>query len=41
MLHKRDECAVDGWDPEEHPESVISGRTNDEVAANPDAGVDT
>src|SRR5690349_7116208 len=36
LLHKRDEHAVDGWDPEEHPRSVISGRTNDEVKADPD-----
>jgi bifunctional non-homologous end joining protein LigD len=36
MLHKRDEFAVDGWNPEEHPRSVLSGRTNDEVKANPD-----
>ncbi|MDQ1479363.1 MAG: bifunctional non-ous end joining protein LigD [Actinomycetota bacterium] len=35
-LHKRDDAAVDGWDPEEHPESVISGLTNDEIAANPE-----
>ena len=31
LLHKRDQYAVDGWDPEEHPRSVLSGRTNDEV----------
>ena len=37
LLHKRDEHAVDGWDPEEHPRSVKSGRTNDEVAADPEA----
>jgi bifunctional non-homologous end joining protein LigD len=36
VLHKRDEAAVAGWDPEAHPKSVISGRTNDEVKANPD-----
>ena len=36
LLHKRDEHAVDGWDPEEHPRSVISGRTNDEVKEDPD-----
>jgi bifunctional non-homologous end joining protein LigD len=36
VFHKRDDDAVDGWDPEEHPESVQSGRTNDEVAAAPD-----
>ena len=37
LLHKRDEHAVEGWDPEEHPRSVKSGRTNDEVAADPEA----
>ncbi len=37
LLHKRDDFAVAGWDPEEHPESVRSGRTNDEVAAAPRA----
>jgi bifunctional non-homologous end joining protein LigD len=36
VLHKRDEYAVEGWDPEDHPRSVLSGKTNDEVAANPD-----
>ena len=36
LLHKHDEFAVDGWDPEAHPRSVISGRTNDEVKADPD-----
>ena len=36
MLHKHDDAAVDGWDPEDHPQSVLSGRTNDEVAADPD-----
>ena len=25
-----------GWDPEDHPRSVLSGRTNDEVKADPD-----
>jgi bifunctional non-homologous end joining protein LigD len=35
LLHKRDEFAIEGWDPEDHPESVRSGRTNDEVAADP------
>jgi bifunctional non-homologous end joining protein LigD len=33
VLHKRDEFAVAGWDPEEHPRSVLSGRDSDEVAA--------
>jgi bifunctional non-homologous end joining protein LigD len=36
MLHKRDEFAVDGWNAEDHPRSVLSGRTNDEVKADPD-----
>jgi bifunctional non-homologous end joining protein LigD len=36
VLHKRDEHAVAGWDPEDHPHSVLTGRTNDEVAADPD-----
>jgi bifunctional non-homologous end joining protein LigD len=37
LIHKHDEHAVPGWDPEEHPESVKSGRTNDDVARTPDA----
>ena len=37
LLHKRDEAAVPGWDPEEHPKSVRTGRTNDEVLAKPNA----
>jgi bifunctional non-homologous end joining protein LigD len=36
LLHKHDEEAVPGWDAEDHPRSVLSGRTNDEVKANPD-----
>ena len=35
LLHKHDEHAVEGWDPEAHLHSVKSGRTNDEVAAAP------
>jgi bifunctional non-homologous end joining protein LigD len=35
LLHKRDEYAIDGWDPEDHPRSVLSGRTNEEVEADP------
>ena len=35
-LHKHDAQAVAGWDPEDHPGSVLSGRTNEEVAADPD-----
>jgi bifunctional non-homologous end joining protein LigD len=34
LIHKRDEHAVPGWDAEDHPRSVRSGRTNDEVKAN-------
>jgi bifunctional non-homologous end joining protein LigD len=37
LLHKRDDFAVNGWDPEQHPQSVKSGRTNDEVQAAPAA----
>jgi bifunctional non-homologous end joining protein LigD len=37
LFHKNDEHAVPGWDPEAHPRSVKTGRTNDEVAAAPDA----
>jgi bifunctional non-homologous end joining protein LigD len=36
MLHKRDEHAVEGWDPEDHGDSVLSGRTNEQVKADPD-----
>jgi len=36
LLHKHDEFAVPGWDAEDHPYSVLSGRTNDEVKADPD-----
>ncbi len=30
-IHKRDGTAVEGWDAADHPRSVKSGRTNDEV----------
>ncbi|WP_305785447.1 DNA polymerase ligase N-terminal domain-containing protein [Symbioplanes lichenis] len=33
LLHKRDDHAVAGWNAEDHPRSVLTGRTNDEVAA--------
>jgi bifunctional non-homologous end joining protein LigD len=36
LVHKHDEHAVAGWDAEDHPRSVLSGRTNDEVEADPD-----
>lgn len=32
LLHKRDDHAVLGWDPEDHRKSVKTGRTNEEVA---------
>jgi bifunctional non-homologous end joining protein LigD len=35
LLHKRDRYAVSGWDPADHPRSVLSGRTLDEVQAEP------
>ncbi len=37
LIHKRDEHAVLGWDAEDHPQSVKTGRTNDEVKAARDA----
>lgn len=37
LIHKRDEHAHADWDAEDHPQSVKTGRTNDEVKANRDA----
>src|SRR5262245_18921366 len=37
LIHKRDEDSVDGWDAETFPQSVKTGRTNDEVKADLDA----
>jgi bifunctional non-homologous end joining protein LigD len=37
LIKKRDATAVPGWDAEGHPQSVRTGRTNDEVKANRDA----
>jgi bifunctional non-homologous end joining protein LigD len=37
LIHKRDADSVDGWDAEDHPQSVKTGRTNDEVKADRDA----
>src|SRR5207302_1122913 len=34
LLKKRDEFAVPGWDVEEHAYSVLSGRTQEEIARN-------
>jgi len=36
LLHKHDEHAVKGWDPEDRPRSVVTGRTNEEVKADPE-----
>lgn len=33
LIHKHDASAAGGWDAEDHPRSVKSGRTNDEVRA--------
>ncbi len=37
LIHKRDEHAVAGWDAEDHPQSVKTGRTNDDVKGARDA----
>jgi len=37
LIHKHDASAVEGWNAEDHPKSVKSGRTNDEVKAAPAA----
>jgi bifunctional non-homologous end joining protein LigD len=37
LIKKRDAAAAPGWDAEDHPQSVRSGRTNDEVKQNRDA----
>ena len=37
LIHKRDDASVAGWDAENFPKSVKTGRTNDEVKANRDA----
>src|SRR5260221_8062325 len=37
LIHKRDEGSVPGWDAEDHPQSVKTGRTNDDVKADRDA----
>lgn len=36
LVHKHDDFAEDGWDAEDFPTSVLSGRTNDEVKAAPE-----
>jgi bifunctional non-homologous end joining protein LigD len=37
LIHKADTAAVKGWDAEDHPQSVKTGRTNDDVKADRDA----
>jgi bifunctional non-homologous end joining protein LigD len=37
LIHKNDDVARTGWNAEDHPRSVISGRTNEEIAAAPAA----
>ena len=37
LIHKRDDASVPGWDAEDHPKSVKTGRTNDEVKEARDA----
>jgi bifunctional non-homologous end joining protein LigD len=37
LIHKRDADSVPGWDAEDHPQSVKTGRTNDDVKAARDA----
>jgi bifunctional non-homologous end joining protein LigD len=37
IIHKRDADSEPGWDAEDHPESVKTGRTNDDVKAARDA----
>ena len=36
LIHKNDAHAVDGWDAADHPRSVLSGRTSEEVKEDPD-----
>ena len=37
LIHKKGSTSEPGWDAEDHPKSVKTGRTNDEVKANRDA----
>jgi bifunctional non-homologous end joining protein LigD len=37
LIKKRDEAALARWDAEDHPQSVKTGRTNDDVKADRDA----
>ena len=33
LIHNKDAEAVEGWDPEDHPQSVLSNRTNSDIVA--------
>ena len=37
LIHKKDDDADPNWNVDDHPQSVKTGRTNDEVAQGPDA----
>ncbi|HSR97647.1 MAG TPA: DNA polymerase ligase N-terminal domain-containing protein, partial [Kofleriaceae bacterium] len=37
LIHKKGPDSIAGWDAEDYPQSVKTGRTNDEVKANRDA----
>ena len=32
LIHKKDQYAIAGWNPEDYPQSVLSNRTNEDVA---------
>jgi bifunctional non-homologous end joining protein LigD len=36
VLHKKDDFAVPGWNPDDHPASALTGRTNEQVKADPE-----
>jgi len=36
LMHMKDEFAVPGWNPDDYPQSVLTGRTNEQVKADPD-----
>jgi bifunctional non-homologous end joining protein LigD len=40
LLKKRDSSAQPGWDPEDHSQSVLTGRTQEEIARGLDAAPD-
>ncbi len=40
LIKKRDETAIDGWDAEDFPSSVKTGRTNDQVKAGEEPSFD-